>query len=212
MRIGFSLPQIGPLGTRDNLVQVAQRAEALGYDNLWTVERLLFPLKPRTPYPGSGILPEQYKSSLDPLTALTYVAAHTKKIGLGTSVLDIPFYNPLVLGRQLTAIDVLSGGRLRVGFGLGWSEDEYLATGASKADRGARATEFLKALLAIWTSDPVEFNGKYFQIPQSIILPKPVQKPHPPIYMAAFAPTALLRVATLADGWNPVGMPVNAMA
>src|SRR5215475_1327802 len=151
MRVGFCLPQIGPLGTRDNLVQVAQRAEALGYDNLWTVERLLYPLKPRTPYGASadGSLPEQYKRSLDPLTALTYIAAHTKKIGLGTSVLDMPYYNPVVLARQLTAIDVLSEGRLRVGLGLGWSEDEYLATGASMKNRGTRADEFLRVLLAI---------------------------------------------------------------
>jgi probable F420-dependent oxidoreductase len=213
MRVGFCLPQIGPLGTRENLIQVAQRAEALEYDNLWTVERLLYPLKPRTPYGGSatGALPEQYKQSLDPLTALTYVAAHTSKIGLGTSVLDIPFYNPVVLARQLTAIDVLSEGRLRVSFGLGWSEDEYLATGASKKDRGARADEFLKVLLAIWTTDPVEFNGKFFQVPKSIIQPKPVRKPHPPIYLAAFAPAALKRTAELADGWNPVALPVQAM-
>jgi probable F420-dependent oxidoreductase len=214
MRVGFCLPQIGPLGTRDNLVQVAQRAEALGYDNLWTVERLLYPLKPRTPYGGTadGSLPEQYKRSLDALTSLTYVAAHTKKIGLGTSVLDMPYYNPVVLARQLTAIDVLSEGRLRVGLGLGWSEDEYIAAGGSMKNRGTRADEFLKVLLAIWTTDPVEFNGKHFQIAKSIIQPKPARKPHPPIYLAAFAPPALKRTAELADGWNPVALPVPAMA
>ncbi|HWP84412.1 MAG TPA: LLM class F420-dependent oxidoreductase [Terriglobia bacterium] len=213
MRVGFGLPQIGPLGTRENLVKVAQRAEELGYDNLWTIERLLYPLKPQTPYPATadGSLPEPYKLSLDPLTALTYVAAHTKKIGLGTSVLDIPYYNPVVLARQLTAIDVLSEGRLRVGFGLGWSKDEFDAAGASLKRRGARASEFLKVLRAIWTSDPVEFQGTYFTIPKSIIQPKPVQKPHPPIYMAAFAPAALKRAAELSNGWNPVALPVAAM-
>ena len=214
MRVGFCLPQIGPLGTRENLIQVAQRAEALRYDNLWTVERLLYPLKPRTPYGGSadGTLPEQYKRSLDPLTSLTFIAAHTKKIGLGTSVLDMPYYNPVVLARQLTAIDVLSEGRLRVGLGLGWSEDEYIAAGGSMKSRGTRADEFLKVLLAIWTTDPVEFNGKHFQVAKSIIQPKPVRKPHPPIYLAAFAPPALKRTAELADGWNPVALPVPAMA
>ena len=214
MRVGFGLPQIGPLGTRDNLVKCAQRAEELGYDNLWTIERLLYPVKPQTPYPvtADGSLPEPYKRSLDPLTALTYVAAHTKKIGLGTSVLDIPYYNPVILARQLTALDVLSEGRLRVGLGLGWSQDEYDATGASMKGRGARADEFLKVLTAIWTTDPVEFRGKFFTIPKSIIQPKPVQKPHPPIYMAAFAPAALKRAAELTNGWNPVALPVDAMA
>jgi probable F420-dependent oxidoreductase len=181
---------------------------------LWTVERVLYPLKPQTPYAATadGSLPEPYKRSLDPLTALTYVAAHTRRIGLGTSVLDIPYYNPVMLARQLTAIDVLSEGRLRVGLGLGWSQDEYTATGASMKNRGARADEFLKVLKTIWTTDPVEFHGKFFQIPKSIIQPKPVQKPHPPIYMAAFAPAALKRVAELANGWNPVAIPVEGMA
>ena len=213
MRVGFSLPQIGQLGTRENLVLCAQRAEKLGYDNLWTVERVLYPLKPQSPYPGSpdGSMPEPYKRSLDPLTALTYVAALTRKIGLGTSVLDMPYYNPVILARQLTAIDVLSEGRLRLGLGLGWSQDEYDATGASMKIRGARADEFLKVLKAIWTTDPVEFHGKYFQIPKSIIQPKPVQKPHPPIYTAAFAPAALKRTAELTNGWNPVSLPVEAM-
>jgi probable F420-dependent oxidoreductase len=214
MRVGFGLPQIGPLGTRDNLVKCAQRAEELGFDNLWTVERLLYPVKPQTPYPvtADGSLPEPYKRSLDPLTALTYIAAHTSKIGLGTSVLDIPYYNPAVLARQLTAIDVLSEGRLRVGLGLGWSQDEYDAAGASMRGRGARADEFLKVLKAIWTTDPVEFKGKYFTVPKSIIQPKPVQKPHPPLYMAAFAPAALKRLAEMTNGWNPVALPVDAMA
>jgi probable F420-dependent oxidoreductase len=214
MRVGFSLPQIGPLGTRENLIQAAQRAEELHYDTLWTVERLLYPLKPLTPYAGTadGSLPVEYKQSLDPLTALTFVAGYTKKIGLGTSVIDIPYYNPLVLARQLTAIDVLSEGRLRVGMGLGWSEDEYLATGASKKGRGERADEFLKVLKAIWTTDPVEFEGKYFHVTRSIIQPKPVQKPHPPIYLAAFAPAALKRTAEMTNGWNPVALPVSAMA
>jgi probable F420-dependent oxidoreductase len=215
VRVGFALPNIGLLGTREALVKSAQRAEELGYDNLWTVERLLYPLKPQTPYPGTagGLLPEPYKQgSLDPLTALTYVAAHTRRIGLGTSVLDMPYYNPVVLARQLTAIDVLSGGRLRLGMGLGWSQDEYTATGASMKNRGARADEFLKLLKAIWTTDPVEFHGKFFEVPKSNIQPKPAQKPHPPIYLAAFAPAAMKRVVELANGWNPVAIPVEGMA
>jgi probable F420-dependent oxidoreductase len=214
MKLGFALPNIGPIATAEAIAQVAQRAEALGYHSLWTVERLLYPLRPQTPYPATrdGSLPEIYKHVLDPLDALTFAAAHTKRIALGTSVLDMPYYNPVTLARRLTSIDFLSNGRLRVGLGLGWSKDEMQATGADMTTRGAMADEFLQVLKAIWTTDPCEFHGKFFQLPQSHIFPKPVQKPHPPIYLAAFAPPALKRLAEQADGWNPVGVPPDGMA
>src|SRR4029077_9345308 len=126
MKIGFALPNIGPVGTPEAVSKVAQRAEALGYHSLWTVERLLYPVKPQTPYPGTpdGLLPEPYKHVLDPLETLTFAAAQTKKSALGTSVLTNPFYNPVTLARRLTPLDLLSNGRLQVGLGLGWSKDE----------------------------------------------------------------------------------------
>jgi len=214
MKIGFALPNIGPVGTAESITKVAQRAEALGYHSLWTVDRLLYPVKPQSPYAGmpDGSLPEPYKHVLDPLAALIFAAAQTKKITLGTSVLDIPYYNPVTLARRLTTIDFLSNGRLRVGFGLGWSKDEMEATGADMTKRGAMADEFLQVLKAIWTTNPAEFKGKYYSLPKSYINPKPVQKPHPPIYLAAFAPPAMKRLATMADGWNPVAIPAAGMA
>src|SRR5882672_6898415 len=214
MKIGFGLPNIGPLGSSENVLKVAERAEALGYDSLWTIERLLWPVKPQTPYPATadGSLPEGYKHSLDPLDTLTFAAARTKKVALGTSVLDMPYYNPVTLARRLTTIDVLSNGRLRVGLGLGWSQDEMDATNANMKQRGAMADEFLQVLMAIWTTNPVKYAGKFFRVPESYINQKPVQKPHPPIYLAAFAPPALKRLAAMADGWNPVMIPVAGMA
>jgi probable F420-dependent oxidoreductase len=214
MKIGFALPNIGPVGTTEGVSKVAQRAEALGYESLWTIERLLWPVKPQTPYPATpdGLLPEPYKYILDPLDSLTFVAGLTKTIALGTSVLDIPYYNPVMLARRLTTLDRLSNGRLRVGFGLGWSKDEMDAVGADLAERGARADEFLQVLKAIWNTNPVEFHGKFYQVPKSYLSHKPVQKPHPPIYLAAFAPRALRRVAEMADGWNPVSIPAEGMA
>lgn len=213
MRIGFAVGNIGPIGTAENLVKIAQRAEALRYDTLWAVERLLWPVRPQTPYAVTpdGSLPAEYKHVLDPLEALTFVAAHTRKIGLGTSVLDIPYYQPLMLARRVSTLDVLSGGRARLGLGLGWSKDEHDALGVEMKSRGAKADEFLAVLKVIWTADPAEFSGKYYTLPKSHILPKPVQKPHPPIYLAAFAGGALNRVARLADGWNPVAIPVEGM-
>jgi probable F420-dependent oxidoreductase len=213
MRIGFVLPQLGPAASPEAIVHVAQRAETLGYDGVWVTERLLYPLNPQTPYPASpdGSLPEPYKIVFDPLETLTFVAAQTKRIAVGTSVLDMPFYNPVLLARRLTTLDVFSGGRLRVGLGQGWSKDEYDAVGIVPRGLGRRADEFIQVLKTIWTTDPVEFRGRYFQIPRSIVQPKPVQKPHPPIYLAAYSPSALKRAATVANGWNPAGVPLDAM-
>ncbi len=171
-------------------------------------------MNPQTPYPATpdGALPEGYRHVLDPLATLTLAAAHTRRIALGTSVLNAPYYNPVVLARQLTTLDVLSGGRLRVGLGLGWSKDELDAVGVSMKERGRRTDEFVRVLKAIWTTDPVEFQGGYYRVPRSIIGPKPVQKPHPPIYLAAFTPAALERAATLADGWSAAVLPMEALA
>ena len=213
MNIGIAVPNIGPVATPEAVKTVAQKAEALGYHSLWTVERVLWPVSPKVPYPATpdGSLPEEYKYCLDPLDTLTFAAAHTSKIKLGTSVLDIPYYNPVMLARRLTTIDVLSKGRLRVGLGVGWSPDEMEAAGADMKVRGARADEFLRVLKTIWTTDPAEHHGRFFSVPKSHIGPKPVQKPHPPIYLAAYTPPAMKRVATMANGWNPAGVPIEGM-
>jgi alkanesulfonate monooxygenase SsuD/methylene tetrahydromethanopterin reductase-like flavin-dependent oxidoreductase (luciferase family) len=157
-------------------------------------ERLLVPVTPQTPYPGSadGQLPAACSHAWDPLTVLGAVASRTSRVALGTSVLDIPYYNPVVLARALTTLDHLSSGRVRVGLGVGWSK-------------------FLEVLRAVWTTDPVEFQGRFYQIPRSVIGLKPVQKPHPPVFLATYVPAGLERIGRRADGWNPVGMPVEAM-
>jgi probable F420-dependent oxidoreductase len=213
MRLGFCLPQHGSGAGPDELTAVAQRAESLGFESLWVSERLLWPVDPRTPYPASadGRLPEQARYQLDPIESLTFVAARTRTARLGTSVVNLPFHNPLVLARRFASLDVLSGGRACVGLGNGWSADEFEAAGVPSRGRGRRIDEALAVLKAVWTTDPVEFAGEHFRIPRSFIQPKPVQKPHPPIYCAAFAPAAMRRVALEADGWNPAGLPVDAM-
>src|SRR5437764_12497542 len=119
MRIGFSIPNGGEIATVEAVVKVAKRAEELQYDSLWTFERLLYAVKPQNPYPGTpdGKWPEVFRRMLDPLDTLTFVASQTAKIFLGTSVLDLPYYNPVMLARRLATIDYLSSGRLRVGLG-----------------------------------------------------------------------------------------------
>jgi len=137
MRIGFALPNIGPVATPEAVIAVAERAEQLGYDSLWTIERLLYPVKLQRPYPvtADGSLPEVYKHALDPVEALTFAAARTTKIALGTSVLDMPYYNPVVLARRLTTLDFLSKGRVRackwagVASAPAWDQCRTLALG-----------------------------------------------------------------------------------
>jgi probable F420-dependent oxidoreductase len=212
MRFGFALPQVGSVVGPEALLKVAKGAEDLGFDSLWVLDRILWPVNPRSPYPiGDGSLPVQYKNVLDPVETLTFAAAHTSRIALATGVLNLPWYNPVLLARRLTTLDVLSRGRLRVGFGIGWSPDEYEAAGTGWEDRGKRADEAIRFLKKIWTTDPVEFEGKHYRIAKSFIGPKPVQKPHPPIYMAAFTPSASKRVAAEADAWLPVGIPLSGV-
>jgi len=212
MRFGFALPQIGSTAGPEALVGVARRAEDLGFDSLWVLDRILWPVNPRAPYPiGDGSLPVQYKNVLDPVETLMFAAAQTSRIALATGVLNLPWYNPVLLARRLTSLDILSRGRLRVGFGIGWSPDEYEAAGAPWQDRGKRADESIEVLKKIWTTDPVEFQGKHYRIAKSFIGPKPVQKPHPPIYLAAFTPSAMKRVAAEANAWLPVGIPLTGI-
>ena len=213
MRFGCILPNLGPLGGPEALIRVAQRAEALDYHSAWVADRLLYPLAPRTPYPATpdGSLPEYFKRCMDPVEALTFVAGHTRRVTLGTSVLNMPFYNPVILARRLATLDVLSGGRLRVGLGQAWSADELEAVGADRKARGGRADEFVPVLKAMWGPDPVGFQGQHFRIARSIVGLKPVQRPHPPIYMAGFVAAALQRTANLADGWLPSSLPIAAI-
>jgi probable F420-dependent oxidoreductase len=209
MKVGFALPQLGPQASPENLIRVARRAEELGYDSLWVLERLLWPLNPKEPYPVSsdGRLPETFQIVLDPLETLTFVAAHTKKVRLGTSVLVLPYHTPIQLARCIATLDVLSGGRAEIGVGVGWSRDEFEAAGAPFERRGPRADEFLQAMIDLWTKDPIGFEGQFYHIPESKVGPKPVQKPHPPLYIAGFGPYAFERAVKFGHGWNPSGVP-----
>ena len=207
MKVGMFLPHVGESASRENILYVAKEAENGGFDSVWALERLLWPIKPQTPYVATpdGSLPTEYQNVLDPLETLTYVAGVTQRISLGTSIIDMLFHNPVVLARRFATLDRLSGGRAIAGFGLGWSKDEYEVSGVPFSHRGERADEFLQVLKRIWTDDVVDFRGKYYNIPPSKIGPKPVQKPHIPIFIGGFVPNTFARIAKYADGWMPVG-------
>lgn len=207
MKVGLVLPQAGQQATRENVIQMAKNAESEGFDSLWVFERLLWPINPQTPYVATpdGSLPIEYQIMLDPLETLTYVAANTNKIALGTSVIDMLFHNPVILARRFATLDILSEGRSIAGFGIGWSKDEYQASNIPFQNRGKRADEFVQVLKRIWTDDVVEFKGKYYSIPASKIGPKPIQKPHPPVYLGGFSPNTFSRIVNYdTNGWLAV--------
>jgi probable F420-dependent oxidoreductase len=206
MKAGMLLPHLGDSVTRDNVIYIAKEAEKEGLDSVWVLERLLWPLKPQSPYVATpdGTLPVEYQNVLDPLETLTYLAGITDKISLGTCIIDMLFHNPIVLARRFATLDILSRGRAIAGLGIGWSKDEYEVSGVPYKHRGERANEFLQVLKRIWTDEVVEFKGQFYSIPASKIGPKPVQKPHPPILLGGFSPNTLLRIVNYADGWLPV--------
>ena len=204
MKVGITLPQAGEQSTTANIIRTAKTAEDEGFDSLWVFERLLWPISPQTPYVATpdGSLPVEYQRVFDPLETLTFLAAKTNKITLGTSVIDILFHNPVVLARRFATLDVLSGGRAIAGLGIGWSKDEYQVSNIPFENKGKRADEFIQALKKIWTEDIVEFKGNYYNIPASKIGPKPIQKPHIPIFMGGFSPNTFKRIINYStNGW-----------
>jgi probable F420-dependent oxidoreductase len=190
-------------------------AEQEHFDSLWVGERLLWPLKPQTPYglTPDGSLPTMYKNVFDPIETLTFVAANTEKIALGTSVIDMLFHSPVILARRFATLDVLSEGRAICGLGIGWSKDEYQVSNVPYENKGTRADEFVQALKKIWTDDVVEFKGKFYNIPASKIGPKPIQKPHIPLYLGGFAPNTFSRISKYANGWlGAAGGPLEYLS
>jgi probable F420-dependent oxidoreductase len=191
--LGFGLPVSGAWATPENVQRLSLRAEELGYGSLWTYQRLLAP--------AETDWGPQYRSVLDPVVALAFAAACTGSARLGTAVVNAPFLPAATLARQLVSLDVLSGGRLDVGLGLGWAREEFAALGVPFDRRGARLEDTVGALRALWADDPVEFHGEFTDVPPSRFLPKPVQRPAPPILLGATAEAALRRAGRIGDGW-----------
>lgn len=205
MQFGIALPHFGPTASLEAIVEVAQKAEALAFDSVWVLDRLLSPLQPASRYPGNprGELPSVMQNTYDPLTVLAFVAARTQKVRLGTSVLVASFRSPVVVAKMAATLDVLSGGRFILGLGAGWSADEFTAVNHCIAKRNEQMDEFLKVLHLLWKEEEPCFEGNFYQVPRSIFLPKPVQKPHPPVWLGGNSKSALRRAALFGDGWHP---------
>ena len=192
MDIGFGAPVAGAWASPRNLTEFARRAERLGYRSLWTFQRLLVP--------SDTAMAPVYRSVLDPMVSLGYAAAVTSSIRLGVAVVNHPFMSPLLLAKQATTVDVLSGGRLDLGVGSGWLPAEFTGSGASMAHRGARTEEYVAALRALWTGAN-GFQGKFYEIPPGRQDPRPVQRPGPPVLLGGMSRPAMERAGRIADGW-----------
>jgi probable F420-dependent oxidoreductase len=203
MKVGIRLPQTGEQAKLENVIRLAEAADSSGFDSLWVLERLLWPIFPQTRHPSTptGNFPQDWQIVLDPLVLLSFVAAVTEKIYLGTSVMDMLFHNPLILAKRFATLDVLSCGRALAGLGLGWSKDEFLASNVPFGQRGRRADEFVRLLKSIWSDEITKFSGQFYTIPPSKIGPKPVQKPYIPIYLGGSSPNTFSRMAKYANGW-----------
>ncbi len=196
MEIGIALPHFGPYATRETITRVAQEAEQRGFGSVWALERMLRPTRP-IPWIGGrvALMDEPYATSYDPIETLTYVAARTERIKLGTSVIDALFHVPITLARRLATLDQLSGGRVIAGLGQGSVEDEFRAANVPLKRRGRGLEEVVAAMRAVWGPDPVSFAGRFYTIPESQIGPKPAQPGGPPIIIGGMAPAAIERAA-----------------
>lgn len=199
MLIGFGLPVAGSWATPQNQLELARRAEELGYATLWTFHRLLFPAGAGG---SGGPWGDVYRSVLDPVVSLAHVASATTRIRLGAAIVNAPFVAPVVLAKQISTLDVLSGGRVELGLGQGWVPEEFTATGVPMQRRGARIEEYVGVLDRVWSGDTqAAWSGEFYQLPAASFAPRPVQRPRPPLLLGAGAEAALRRAGRIADGW-----------
>ena len=210
MKYGFTIPGSGPLASPVVMREIARRGEELGFDFLVCPDHIIFPRQVASTYPYNeeGVHPGTLAGEcLDQLTMLSFLAGQTTSIGLGTSVMIVPHRNPLVAAKAIATLDVLSGGRVILGVGVGWLREEFEVLELPPfEERGAVTDEYLRAYIELWTSDNPRFHGKYIRFEDISFLPKPVQKPHPPIWIGGESRPAIRRAAQLGNGWHPLGV------
>jgi probable F420-dependent oxidoreductase len=204
MRLGLHALGIGPGARRPVIEAVAVAAEASGFATLWCGEHVVMVDRPASRYPYSPdgrIAVPATADWLDPLVGLSFAAAATKRIGIATGVLLLPEHNPVLLAKQTASLDVLCGGRLTLGVGVGWSREEFAALGIPFARRGERAAEYLAAMRALWRDDVASFTGAFVSFDEVRVNPKPVRDRQIPVVFGGNSDAALRRAAALGDGW-----------
>ena len=207
MKYGVILPNVGTMAHIESLMQIAQRAEGLGYSGVFLSDHIAIPTELRSAYPyrSDGRFPLTASDRiLEPVTTLSYLAAVTRRLHLGFSVLVLPYRHPVLNAKMLGTLDVISNGRLIVGAGVGWMEEEFAALNSDFHARGAVTDEHIKMLRAFWTETAPDCKGNHYSVAGLGMAPQPVAQPHPPIWTGGISPLALRRAANLADGWHGV--------
>jgi probable F420-dependent oxidoreductase len=209
MQIGCSVPTSGPLIGPDSIARIATEAEALGFAYVTVSDHIVIPtdIASRYPYNESGEFPSGPQADRhEQLMQAMFIAAVTTKLRIVTSVMVVPHRPAMLTAKLISTLDVLSKGRLSLGIGVGWMEEEFIAVGTPPfAERGAVTDEYMMACKALWTQDAPEFDGKYVKFSNVTFGPKPVQKPHPPIWIGGESGPALRRTARYGDVWYPIG-------
>jgi len=194
MKFGITIPLHRDVEVKTNL-KLALRCEELGFDSIWISDHV--------------ILPKNYKSRFseilyDPFVLLASIAARTKKINLGTSVLILPYRNPIVVAKMVSTLDMLSDGRVVFGVGPGWMKEEFETLGVPYGDRGRRSDEYIRIFKELWGKDEPKFEGEFYNFSKIKFYPRPLQEPHPPIWIGGNSNKAIRRAIQLGDGWHPV--------
>ena len=202
MQFGIALPHYTEAASVDAIVEVAQAAEDLGFSSVWVSDHLVYPDLPQ--FSRAGTI-------FEPLTVLSFVAAKTRTVSLGTSVLVAPHRSPIVAAKSLATLDALSGGRLVPCFGTGGIKEEFEALGLPWGERGPMTDDFIRAMRELWTSEPATYHGQYVSFDAMKCLPKPVQNPLP-VWVGGNTPRAIRRAVELGDGWHPIRRTPEVLA
>ena len=202
MNFGVCLPQYGRNVSVADLRAVAADAEAMGFHSVWVSDHV--------------ITPEHMHASIGPVffdafVVLSHVSAMTEQVRLGTTVMVAPYRNPVVAAKIISSLDSLSGGRVILGVGAGGAPDEFAALGVPESQRGARTDEYLAAMIELWTTDPSSFRGRFVNFEGVRFAPKPVQTPHPPIWVGGRSDAALCRAVRFGQAWHPTYMPLETL-
>lgn len=196
MKFGLVLPSYGIAASKQGIIEAAHLAEEFEYDSIWSTDHVLVPNQ----------YGRTYGHIYDALTTLSFAAAVTEEVKLGTSILVLPMRNPIVVAKQVASIDVLSGGRMILGVGAGWMEEEFSFLNAEFRQRGRYNNEGINVLRVLWTESNPSFRGKYISFHNAVFEPKPIQANGPPIWTGGNSDAAIRRAAQLGDAWHPVGL------
>jgi probable F420-dependent oxidoreductase len=213
MQAGVLIPAAGPKATPENIVKVAGLAERLGYHSVWVTDHVILPHQVESFYPYRANGRWDYPATtnwLDPLLALSWAGAVAPSLRLGTSVLVAPMRNPVLLAKQVATLDHLSGGRVELGLGAGWMEEEFDLVGAAFADRGSRLVEMVELMRTLWSGATVDFQGRYWQVSGAQMYPRPMHG-SVPIAFGGHTEAALRRVARIADAWQPTQISIDQL-